>query len=214
MEVDKTHNKRYELTLEFLKSNELLKEGSLILDCGGNSTFIKNYLNKNCSGLSVESTSSDLRYDLDLPSNTFDLVLCMEVIEHIKDQESSIIEDIATFTGSGIKNLISECARVLKPGGSLLITTPNIHSYRVLSNWLYKGPEIFNYRFHPRELSYKYIEGIVENLFSSYSYAFYNAWETFELPEEAIKDYEEMLTNFGFDTTNRKEDDLFFLCRK
>lgn len=214
MEVDKVHNKRYELTLEFLKSNELLKEGSSILDCGGNSTFIKNYLNKNCSGLSVESTSSDLRYDLDLPSNTFDLVLCMEVIEHIKDQDSSLIEDIAAFTGSGIKNLISECARVLKPGGSLLITTPNIHSYRVLNNWLYKGNEIFNYRLHPRELSYKYIEGIVENLFSSYSYVFYNSWETFELPEEIIKNYEEMLTNFGFDTTNRREDDLFFLCRK
>lgn len=42
-------------------------------------------------------------------SDTFDLVWCSEVIEHLRDPASSV----------------SEMRRVLKPGGTLIITTPN-----------------------------------------------------------------------------------------
>lgn len=41
---------------------------------------------------------------------SFDLALCMEVIEHVADQ----------------RHLITQLSRVLKPGGRLLLTTPNI----------------------------------------------------------------------------------------
>jgi 2-polyprenyl-3-methyl-5-hydroxy-6-metoxy-1,4-benzoquinol methylase len=42
---------------------------------------------------------------------SFDVVLSVEVIEHLE----------------GHRNFISEAARVLKPGGSLILTTPNLH---------------------------------------------------------------------------------------
>lgn len=212
--MNEVHHKRYQSTLNFLESNNLINADTSILDCGGGTDFIENFLKPKYSNISIDSTSSDLRYDLDIPSNKYDLVLCMEVIEHIKDQDSSIIHDIASFTGSGINNLLKECARVLKENGSLLITTPNIHSYKVLHNWIHKGAEIFNYRLHPRELSYKYIEEIAKPLFSSYEYSFQNVWDTFDLHIEHIDFYENMLKSNEIDTTNRKEDDLFFWCIK
>jgi len=212
--MNSPHHKRYHSTLDFLESHNLINSNISILDCGGGTDFIENFLKPKYPQVSIDSTSSDLRYDLDIPSDTYDFVLCMEVIEHIKDQDSSIIHDIATFTGSGIKNLLKECARVLKKDGSLLITTPNIHSYKVFHNWLHKGDEIFNYRLHPRELGYKYNEEIVKHLFSSYEYSFRNVWNTFDLNIEHIDFYENILKSNRLDTTNRKEDDLFFLCTK
>jgi len=47
----------------------------------------------------------------DLPSESFDLVLCTEVLEHSKYPE----------------NILTEIHRVLKPGGKLILTTPFIY---------------------------------------------------------------------------------------
>ena len=46
---------------------------------------------------------------LDFPNNFFDIVFQNEVLEHVQDD----------------KKTIEECARVLKPGGKLIIFTPN-----------------------------------------------------------------------------------------
>ncbi|GAB5551558.1 MAG: class I SAM-dependent methyltransferase [Saprospiraceae bacterium] len=46
---------------------------------------------------------------LDLPDNTFDFVITFQVIEHIVPDEQ----------------FVAEIARVLKPGGQLIVTTPN-----------------------------------------------------------------------------------------
>jgi 2-polyprenyl-3-methyl-5-hydroxy-6-metoxy-1,4-benzoquinol methylase len=43
------------------------------------------------------------------PDNYFDLVVCTEVLEHVSD----------------LKNTISEIARVVKPHGQVIVTTPN-----------------------------------------------------------------------------------------
>jgi len=57
----------------------------------------------------------DRAVDLDEPlaydDATFDVVFSVEVIEHLE----------------GHRNFISEAARVLKPGGHLVLTTPNLH---------------------------------------------------------------------------------------
>lgn len=45
---------------------------------------------------------------LPLPDSTFDLVLCIETIEHVRD----------------VQLLLSEARRVLRPGGRLAVTTP------------------------------------------------------------------------------------------
>jgi SAM-dependent methyltransferase len=56
-----------------------------------------------------KATKVDANLALPFPTGSFDLVWCTEVIEHLRDP---------VFT-------LSEIRRVLKPGGKLLLTTPN-----------------------------------------------------------------------------------------
>jgi ubiquinone/menaquinone biosynthesis C-methylase UbiE len=51
---------------------------------------------------------------LPYPSASFDLVVCMDVLEHVADPRA----------------VLAEIARVLKPGGTALTTVPNRHAFR------------------------------------------------------------------------------------
>jgi ubiquinone/menaquinone biosynthesis C-methylase UbiE len=66
---------------------------------------------------------------LPLPDNAFDLVLCAETIEHVRD----------------VQLLLSEARRVLRPGGRLAVTTP-AHSRLTGLDVLARG---FERRFPP-----------------------------------------------------------------
>ncbi len=59
----------------------------------------------------------DLNQPLPYANERFDLVYSTEVIEHVE----------------GHRNFVSEAGRVLRPGGWLVLTTPNIH--RLASRW-------------------------------------------------------------------------------
>jgi SAM-dependent methyltransferase len=50
-----------------------------------------------------------------LPDSSFDVVTCFETIEHV--------------TGDAQRNLLAELARVLRPGGLLLLSSPNRGQY-------------------------------------------------------------------------------------
>jgi len=80
-------------------------------------------------GLNVHTgTAEDQAY----PANRFDYVAMSHVIEHVHDPV----------------DLFRECARILKPGGRLVVTTPNIESRlysRFKNNWFSLDP--------PRHLS-------------------------------------------------------------
>jgi SAM-dependent methyltransferase len=65
----------------------------------------------------------DLEKPLPFPDGSFYAVFCVEGIEHLENQFSCI----------------RELGRVLKPGGSLLITTPNITSIRSRVRFLGSG---------------------------------------------------------------------------
>jgi ubiquinone/menaquinone biosynthesis C-methylase UbiE len=66
---------------------------------------------------------------LRLPDNAFDLVVCAETIEHVRD----------------VQLLLSEARRVLRPGGRLAVTTP-AHSRLTGLDVLVRG---FERRFSP-----------------------------------------------------------------
>lgn len=56
-----------------------------------------------------EGYLSDARY----PSGHFDVITLFEIVEHLRDPVE----------------VVAECARILKPGGVLVVNTPNAHSW-------------------------------------------------------------------------------------
>jgi 2-polyprenyl-3-methyl-5-hydroxy-6-metoxy-1,4-benzoquinol methylase len=72
-----------------------------------------------------EATFSQVDMNCPLPheEDSFDTVVCIDGIEHIE----------RPF------DFAEECARVLRPGGSLVVTTPNITSLRSRWRWLLTG---------------------------------------------------------------------------
>jgi ubiquinone/menaquinone biosynthesis C-methylase UbiE len=65
--------------------------------------------------------------DLPFPDETFDFVLCSEVLEHVPKYDKAVFEAV----------------RCLKRGGTLLITTPNYHNLtQLLRIWIKKSLKV------------------------------------------------------------------------
>jgi SAM-dependent methyltransferase len=133
-----------------LNQTTALHEPSIrVLECGGLS-LIGKFLN--AFGYNIRTTSTDLRYSIDASDSEFDIVLSLEVIEHIKDQTEESFSDLVLFNGSGVQQYCREMARVTAKGGFVVLTTPNPCSVKsVLNICEYKPPELF--RPHVREYS-------------------------------------------------------------
>jgi SAM-dependent methyltransferase len=71
----------------------------------------------------LDCVPADFSGRLPFPDETFDVVVCMEVIEHIPDQMT----------------LWREIARVTKRGGRALVTTPNVLSLNARLRYLLTG---------------------------------------------------------------------------
>lgn len=81
----------------------------------------------------VKCDRVDVTETFPYPNDTFDLVIAIEITEHILDHE----------------NFFREINRILKPEGRLYISTPNILSMKSRMRFLYLG---FPYGFKPLEL--------------------------------------------------------------
>lgn len=83
-----------------------------------------------------EGRTGDIESGLDYPDSTFDVVFCSEVIEHMTSPEI----------------LVSEMNRVLKPGGRLVLSTPNS------AFWLYRVFGVLGYTVgelqHPKHFQF------------------------------------------------------------
>jgi SAM-dependent methyltransferase len=110
-------------------------------------TFVRSRLEEAQSGPEAPSgfgCAQAIGESLPFPEETFDCILLSEVIEHLEVPEISI----------------GEAARVLCPGGRLLITTPNYRSFWPLMEWavdrLNMAPKMAGEqhisRFHPSAL--------------------------------------------------------------
>lgn len=136
LSTDKILNAAAELAISSMKH----KPGSIRhLDIGSGTGALISLLKKNC--INIQSTACDytdelmkipcLQVDIvdlnsqDLPyaSNTFDLVTCTEVIEHLENY----------------RKLIRDIFRVLKPSGTVVFTTPNVLNLQSRVRYLYFG---------------------------------------------------------------------------
>lgn len=139
-------NKIYQIKA-FTFITESTKPGNNILElgCADGSflSYIKEKTNSKVFGLDVSSHAikkarekslnvqvHNLEKVLPFQTNRFDLVICLEVIEHLYDTDF----------------LLSQIHRVLKPGGFLVLSTPNLASlpnrFRLLLN---KYPKYLEY---------------------------------------------------------------------
>lgn len=84
----------------------------------------------------IECERANIRNGLPLEDASVDVLICQEGIEHFSDQFEAF----------------KEFNRVIKPGGTLLITTPNYSSLRSRLSYLLTESERFNSIMPPNEL--------------------------------------------------------------
>lgn len=140
-------------TLEWLAA--LQPSGLRILELGGGgvASFV---LEQAFPDNEYVRDHTDLRQPLPHGDEQFDLVLAMEVIEHVAD-----IEYAHATRLSGIRHALREVRRVMRVHGSMLLTTPNACSLLVLDRALRLEPP-WQYPFHFRELTPRELQILVE----------------------------------------------------
>ena len=158
---------------------------------------------------SCYKTESDLRIKIDAENNFADLVFSFEVLEHIKDIPEESFDEVVLFQGSGAKQYAKELTRVIKPGGFLVLTSPNPNSYQVISNTINEKPP-YIYRPHVRE----YTRTEVLELFSDLELVSHKTlFNFFMLSARARRQMNELFDKMSWSKENRG-DDHFFVFRK
>lgn len=151
--------------LEFFNTKEYKKDIK-ILDLGaGHGAFTKKLYDKgfdvSAGDLfpelfhfdSIECKKIDITKTFPYEDNTYDLVIAIEVSEHIIDHE----------------NFFKEISRVLKPTGTLYLSTPNILSLKSRVRFLYTG---FYYSFNKLEINnHDGLQHVASLTLDQYNYA-------------------------------------------
>lgn len=144
----------------------------------------------------------DLEHDsIPAKDEVFDWVLCCEVLEHME------IDPMA---------MLSEVNRVLKPGGRLLLTTPNVVSSTGLHKMLMHGlePYLFMQYHRTREYHRHNYEYSIHTLFQVLKAAgFSGSLWTEDTFEDGRPSTVEALIRAGF-AIQHTGDNLFALCQK
>ena len=123
-----------------------LRPGSRVLDLGcyqgdiSRHLLSKGHAVSSCDVVAYESTAQlpdfgqvDANLPLPYAGDFFDAILCTEVIEHLENPTS----------------LLRECARILRSGGILVLSTPNVGNVLSRLHFLLRGefPQFRRYHF-------------------------------------------------------------------
>lgn len=205
----KTHRTRF---VETVRAASSLIDGCKDMAEIGPLSYPGVYISKT-AGLAAGEVLGDLRFPVAYPSESADLVLFLEVFEHINDAltPDSSIDEIAEFRGSGAQNILNEIHRILRPGGAMLMTTPNGTSLDSILCLLDKKNTLM-YPRHVREYAPREVidmaeaSGFVLERFYTY-FAWWNYAGGQRIP--LLKTLEAA----GYDMTDRG-DDAVFVFRK
>ena len=173
----KNHKKRIEIMLglvdlAFSRSNIKNKKSFRIIDIGGNTGVIAKLLKDRGYSASVADMSElalktarkkgiktyrfDFNEKFDIDDKKYDLIIAGEVIEHVLDT----------------KLFLDECNRILKKGGFLVLSTPNLATYNDRIRFLFgsmprqMNPYHERLKLHIRPFTYKGLKEALE--FSSF----------------------------------------------
>ena len=105
---------RFDRTIEILRSDIRSIDDPVIRDIGGYK-YLAESIEKRFGTLDIEDLNcNDLNTEtLNTEDSSVDIILLCEVIEHIYNPDK----------------VLEECNRILKPGGKIVITTPNLVSW-------------------------------------------------------------------------------------
>jgi 2-polyprenyl-3-methyl-5-hydroxy-6-metoxy-1,4-benzoquinol methylase len=109
--------------LEFGAGTATLAKKLSVSYTGGTITCVDIRPRPQCLPASILWLQSDLNYPIPVPDNSYNFVISTEVIEHLENPR-------ATFR---------EFYRLLRPGGILIVTTPNQESVRSFAGLLMGG---------------------------------------------------------------------------
>lgn len=196
-DYNKVHAKRFTRTIELI--GKYVNYKSKILDVGEESE-----ITKHCRqwGHDVSTTGGQDVTQLDWvhPSTYYDCVLCCEVLEHLRDDLAAPRDH---YTATGVKNCLRECYRVLKPGGYLIATTPNVCGLVNIQHLLYhKHP--FMYEPHLREMTPDEFSAFVEEQnFTIVEHLFEDVWGDHGMGKEFVKRLEIFMRQMGVSLDRR-----------
>ena len=121
-----------------------------VLELGGEGVVTK-ILKSYFTEWKFSSTDFDLRSEEWYLDKCYDLILCMEVAEHLSDPDSKSSDYFnESFLYRGLDNCLRGASKALKNEGSLFLSTPNVSSnYNLLQTLEFKIP--LQYLHHIRE---------------------------------------------------------------
>jgi SAM-dependent methyltransferase len=161
-------------------------------------------------GKEVDEIGGDFRYRIEAPDNHYDLVFCLEVFEHIKDHDSSNLDDVALFNFSGAKSFLTEMRRILRPGGQVVLTTPNANSLIVTWRAIH-GEQPWLYWPHVKEYTISDVCSLASD--AGFDLELIDTMYVFFFLEDRTKLLQEYFAKHGASTENRG-DDAFYIFKK
>ncbi len=203
-----SHKYRYYLTLTWLETIIGAQKGMVALEMGGEG-LSSDLLRAHFPQVTWKVTQGDLRYPWsDVPAESVDLIVSMEVLEHLSDLPDGINHG---FFRTGLKATLKESCRVLKPGGMMMITTPNAGSIIHLESSL-AGLRPWFYVHHIREYA---IQELLDEL-SEAGFVIHRWKAVHCLSSDLFPNHVrafQMLVDYQQPTANRG-DDLFIVAGK
>lgn len=189
-ESNRFHLRRYVHSIAWLQ--DIMASRNRVLELGGPSISSR-ILHKFFPDHTIINSDFELQEKFPYQDKSFDLVINMEVIEHIFD-----IVSLHETTLSGVKHVLSECHRILDDKGSMFLTTPNASSMWVIKRTLRAEPPML-YEGHFREFTFtEIIELIKQAGFHIEKAATEQVWHLWD-----FSDIEQFIREKNYSAANR-----------